>query len=81
MCTALLPPGDNTVAFDVRKSMHHHTIQIIQPTRCNSFTSLLLDVYVWLNMLRGLPAHHQEHTTALGASGLTVGEKRLEPLG
>jgi hypothetical protein len=28
------------------------TIQINQPTRCNSFTSLLLDVYVWFNMLR-----------------------------
>jgi len=26
-----------------------------QPTRCNSFTSLLLDVYVWLNMFRALP--------------------------
>jgi hypothetical protein len=25
-----------------------------------------------------LPAHHQELTTALGASGFTVGEKRLE---
>jgi hypothetical protein len=25
-----------------------------------------------------LPAHHQKHTTALGASGLTVGEQRLE---
>jgi hypothetical protein len=24
-------------------------------TRCNSFTSLLLDVYVWLNMFRVLP--------------------------
>jgi len=24
------------------------------------------------------PAHHQEHTTALGASGFTVGEQRLE---
>jgi len=39
--------------FDVRKSVHHHyTIQINQPTRCNSFTSLLLDVYVWLKMFR-----------------------------
>jgi hypothetical protein len=38
--------------FDVRKSMHHHTIQINQPTRCNSFTSLLLDVYVWFNMFQ-----------------------------
>jgi hypothetical protein len=36
--------------FDIHKSVHHHTIQIIQPTRCISFTSLLLDVYVWLNM-------------------------------
>jgi len=27
-------------------------IQINQPTRCNSFTSLLLDVYVWLNVYR-----------------------------
>jgi len=25
-----------------------------------------------------LPAHHQEHTTALGASGFTVGEWQLE---
>ena len=38
--------------FDVRKSVHHHTIQINEPTRCNCFTSLLLDVYVWLNMFR-----------------------------
>jgi hypothetical protein len=30
-------------------------IQINQPTRCNSFTSLLLDVYVWLNMFRAPP--------------------------
>ena len=35
--------------------MHHHTIQIIQPTRCNSFTSLLFDIYVWLNMFRASP--------------------------
>ena len=38
--------SDRKLKFDVRKSLHHHTIQIIQPTRCNSFTSLLLDVYV-----------------------------------
>jgi len=41
--------------FDVRKSVHHHTIQIIQPTRSNSFTSLLFDVYVWLNLFRASP--------------------------
>jgi hypothetical protein len=27
-------------------------IQVIQPTRCNSSTRLLLDVYVWLNMFQ-----------------------------
>jgi hypothetical protein len=31
------------------------TYQINQPTRCNSFTSLLLDIYVWLNMFWALP--------------------------
>ena len=38
--------------FKVCKTMHHHTIQINQPTRCNNFSSLLLDVYVQLNMFR-----------------------------
>jgi hypothetical protein len=38
--------------FDVRKYVHHHAIQINQPTRCKNFTGLLLDVYVWLNMFR-----------------------------
>jgi len=28
-----------------------------------------------------LPAHHQEHTTAVGAPGFTAGEKRLERFG
>jgi len=39
-------------AFKVCKSGHHHTIQINQPTRCNNSSSLLLDVYVQLNMFR-----------------------------
>jgi len=38
--------------LDVCKSVHHHTIQINQTTRCNSFTSLLLDVHMWFNMFR-----------------------------
>jgi hypothetical protein len=42
----------NNFNSDVHKSVQHHTIQINQPTRCNSFTSLLLDVYVWLNIFR-----------------------------
>jgi hypothetical protein len=32
--------------------MHHHTFQINQPTRCNNFSSLLLDVYVQLSMFQ-----------------------------
>jgi len=40
--------------------MYRHTIQINQSTRCNNFSSLLLDVYVQLNMFRGPHTHHQE---------------------
>jgi hypothetical protein len=32
--------------------VRHQTIQINQPTRCTNFSSLLLDVYVQLNMFR-----------------------------
>ena len=42
--------GYNSVTFKVCKSVHHHVIQINQPTRCNNFSSLLLGVYVQLNM-------------------------------
>jgi hypothetical protein len=36
--------------FEVCKSMCHHTTKINQPTRCSNFSSLLLDVYLQLNM-------------------------------
>jgi len=51
--------------FNFRKSVHHHTIQTIQPTRCKSFTSLLLNVYVWLNIVvgRGLADHDQQRSS------------------
>jgi len=53
--------------------VHRHKIQTNQPTRCNSFTSLLLDVYVSLNIFRApFHAHHQELTTALTATGFTL---------
>jgi hypothetical protein len=42
----------NDVNFKVCKSVHHHTTQINQPTRCNNLSSLLLDAYVHLNMFR-----------------------------
>jgi len=51
MCTSL----QLYMFFDLRKSVHHHTIQINQPTRCNSITSSLLDVYVWLSMFWASP--------------------------
>jgi hypothetical protein len=41
--------------FGVGRSVPHHIIQINQPTWCNSFTCLLLDVYVQLNMFRAPP--------------------------
>jgi hypothetical protein len=37
-----------------KKTYTWYSIQINQPAKCNSFTSLLLDVYVWLNMFRAL---------------------------
>jgi len=38
--------------FKICKSVHHNTIQINKPTRCNNFSSLLLDVYVQLDVFR-----------------------------
>jgi len=35
-------------------------LQINQPTRCNNFSSLLLDVYVQLSIFRASSHHHQE---------------------
>jgi len=44
--------GHPVTKFKVCKSVHHHAIQINQPTRCNNLSSLLLDVYVQLNVFR-----------------------------
>jgi hypothetical protein len=43
--------------FKACKSVHHHTVPINQPVGCNSFPSLLLDVYVRLNQ----SDHDQQH--------------------
>ena len=38
------------------RGQHSYLLDSInQPTRCNSFTSLLLDVYAWLDMFRASP--------------------------
>jgi hypothetical protein len=42
----------NVHKFKICKSVRHHTIQINQPTKRNNFSSLLLGVYVQLNMFR-----------------------------
>ena len=60
--------------FKICKPMHHHTIQINQPTRCKNFSSLLLEVYVQLNMFRVVFAPIiRSSTTAVAASGFIVG--------
>jgi len=66
---------EHSTPFEAGRSIHHHTIQINQPTRCNSFTSLLLDVLCRSTCFGRLHAHHQEVTTALTASGFTYCHK------
>jgi len=59
------------IKFKVCKSVHQHTVQINQPTRCNNFSSLLLEIYVQLNMFRSSSRPLSEATTnAVAASGL-----------
>ena len=38
--------------FKICKSVNYHKIQINHPTKCNNFSSLLLDIYLQLNMFR-----------------------------
>jgi ABC-type sugar transport system permease subunit len=56
--------------FTVCKSVHHLSIQINQTTRCNNFSSLLLDVYIQFNMFRASSRPSSGATTAVAASGL-----------
>jgi hypothetical protein len=54
-------------------------IQINQPTRCKGFSRVYYPTFICGSICFGrYPAHHQEHTTTLGASGSTFGRKRLE---
>jgi hypothetical protein len=59
--------------FNVCQFVHHHLIQINQPTRCKNFSSLLLNVYVQLNMFREFsPPSSGAQTTAIAVSGLPL---------
>jgi hypothetical protein len=42
-------------AFSRELPLYYDSNTRNSPTRCNSFTSLLLDVYVWINMFRASP--------------------------
>jgi hypothetical protein len=42
------------ISFERIKCIYVYLIPINQLTRCNNFTNLLLDLYVWLNMFRVL---------------------------
>jgi len=48
-------------------------VQINQPTRCNNFSILLLDVYLQLNVSGVLKPIIRSSTTAVAASGFTFG--------
>jgi len=56
-----------------------YSIQINQPTRCNCFSRVYYSTFICGSTCFGRhPAHHQEHATALGASGSTFGRKGLK---
>ena len=65
---------NRVMEFKVCMSVHLHTIPINQPTRCNNFPNLLLDVYILLNMFRA-SSRPSSGTLQLqvAASGFTVG--------
>jgi hypothetical protein len=66
--------GRKAILFKVCKSVHHHTIQINQPTRCCNFSSLLLDVYLPGQHVSGvLTPIIRSSTIAVAASGFTFG--------
>jgi hypothetical protein len=47
------------------------TIQINQPTTCNNFSSLLLEVYVQIHHVLGVLTPRSS-TTAVASSGFTI---------
>ena len=47
--------SDAAFLYNTEEENVYEAIQINEPARYNSFTSLLLEVYVWLNMFRALP--------------------------
>jgi hypothetical protein len=67
----VLARRDSLDNFKVCKSVHHHTIQMNQPTRCNNSSSSLLYVYVQLNMSR-VSSHPQSGAQQLQQQPLVL---------
>jgi hypothetical protein len=55
-----MPPNFPTASQRQNKHNNLFIIPINQPTRCNNFSSLLLDVYVQLNMFRASSSGDQQ---------------------
>jgi len=73
---ALNQPHINAFYFTERPKFSFHFFQLNQPTRCSKFSSLLLDVYLQLNMFQ---ASCQEpcHFTDCGIAATQVTVMRL----
>jgi hypothetical protein len=69
------------IRVEVRQSVHRHTIQIIHQQDATVSQVYYLTFMCGSTCFGCLFAHHQEHTTALGALGFTVGEWRLKHFG
>jgi hypothetical protein len=64
--------------FDVRKSIHHHTKQIFNQQDATVSQDYYLTFMCGSISFGRFLTQHKEITTALGASGFTSGQKRLE---
>jgi hypothetical protein len=77
-CEVLALKLSDKFNFDVRKSVHHHTIQKIKQQDATVSQVYDLTFICGSTCFGCLPVYHQERTIALGDSGFTVGARRLE---
>jgi hypothetical protein len=65
---------NNLLVLEVCKSVHYHTIQINQPTRCNNFSSFITWRLCTAQHVSGvLTSIIRSSTTAVAASAFTFG--------
>jgi hypothetical protein len=79
---SLLPPNCSSVlfgeagdtSFDVRGSVHHSIIHTEVANKMQQCMKMYYSMFIWISTCFGRhTTHHQEYTTALAASGFTVG--------